>query len=99
MKERVQIKHDIAENWEKAVNFIPLPAELVLYDGIIEDGENGFICDPGNEDELISIYRRIKGLTVQERNEIGQRAIDLAIHYSEREVAERYLQDVLSRNN
>lgn len=69
------------------------------FDGIIEDGENGFICDPGNEDELISIYRRIKGLTVQERNEIGQRAIDLAIHYSEREVAERYLQDVLSRNN
>ena len=39
MKERVQIKHDIAENWEKAVNFIPLPAELVLYDGIIEDGK------------------------------------------------------------
>ena len=69
------------------------------FDGIIEDGENGFICDPGNEDELIGIYRRIKGLTAQERNEIGQRAIDLAIHYSEREVAERYLQDVLSRNN
>lgn len=39
MKERVIIKHDIAANWAKAVNFIPLPGELIIYDGIIEDGQ------------------------------------------------------------
>lgn len=38
MKERIQIKHDIAANWAKAKNFIPLPGELIIYDGIIEDG-------------------------------------------------------------
>jgi len=39
MKERVQIKHDVAENWAKAVNFVPLAGEMVIYDGIIEDGK------------------------------------------------------------
>ena len=31
----------------------------------------------------------------EERNRIGQAAIDTALHYSEREVAERYLNDIL----
>jgi hypothetical protein len=38
MKERVQIKHDTSENWAKASKFIPLAGELIIYDGIIEDG-------------------------------------------------------------
>jgi hypothetical protein len=38
MKERIQVKHDIAANWAKAVNFIPLAGELIIYDGIIEKG-------------------------------------------------------------
>lgn len=38
MKERIQVKHDIAANWAKAVNFIPLAGELIIYDGIIENG-------------------------------------------------------------
>lgn len=39
MRERIQIKHDLEENWQKAVNFIPLAGELIIYDGIIEDGQ------------------------------------------------------------
>ena len=38
MKERIQIKHDIAANWAKAKNFIPLPGELIIYDGVLENG-------------------------------------------------------------
>jgi hypothetical protein len=38
MKERIQVKHDIAANWAKAVNFIPLAGELIIYDGLIENG-------------------------------------------------------------
>ena len=38
MKDRVLIKHDIAENWAKAVNFIPMAGELIIYDGIVENG-------------------------------------------------------------
>ena len=69
------------------------------FDGIIIDGKNGFICEPGNEEELVAIYKRIANMTEQERNTIGQNAIDLAIQYSEREVAERYLDDVLSNQD
>ena len=39
MKERIQVKHDLAENWAKAVNFIPLAGEIIIYDGLIEEGE------------------------------------------------------------
>lgn len=39
MKERIRIKHDIAANWAKAVNFVPLDGELIIYDGIIENGK------------------------------------------------------------
>jgi hypothetical protein len=39
MKERIQIKHDVAANWAKAKNFTPLPGELIIYDGVIEDGD------------------------------------------------------------
>ena len=66
------------------------------FDGIIIDGVNGFICEPGNEKMLAQIYKRIQKMSIEERNTIGQAAIDTAIHYSEREVAERYLNDILS---
>ena len=39
MKQRVQVKHDTAENWAKAINFVPLSGELIVYDGILENGE------------------------------------------------------------
>lgn len=37
MKERLTLKHDIAANWKKAVNFVPLAGEIIIYDGIVED--------------------------------------------------------------
>ena len=39
MKERLTLKHDIAANWAKAINFIPLAGEIIIYDGIVEDGK------------------------------------------------------------
>ena len=65
------------------------------FDGIINDGENGFICSAGDQQELEGVYRRINCLSTEERNRIGQAAIDTAMHYSEREVAERYLMDII----
>lgn len=29
---RIQIKHDITENWNNAIGFIPLPGEIIVYD-------------------------------------------------------------------
>ncbi len=65
------------------------------FDGIIRHDQNGFICEPGDQQALENVYRHVAGMTTQQRNRIGQAAIDTAIRYSEREVAERYLQDIL----
>jgi len=65
------------------------------FDGIIINGKNGFICEPGNTEMLVDIYKKIQSMTIEERNAIGQAAIDTAIHYSEKEVAENYLDDIL----
>ena len=35
---RIIHKHDIESNWKKAVNFIPLKAEIIVYD--IDDNYN-----------------------------------------------------------
>lgn len=32
LNSRIVQKHDIAENWEKAVNFIPKQGEIIIYD-------------------------------------------------------------------
>ena len=45
------------------------------FDGIIQDGVNGFICEPGDQDELEKVYKRIAGMTTEERNKIGQAAM------------------------
>ena len=67
------------------------------FDGLIRDGENGFLCAAGDQQELESVYKRIGAMTTEERNAVGQAAIEVAKHFSEREVAERYLQDILDR--
>jgi hypothetical protein len=38
MKKQISLKHDLAVNWAKAVNFIPKLDELILYDGVMENG-------------------------------------------------------------
>lgn len=65
------------------------------FDGIIVDGKNGFLCNAGDTEMLASIYEKIRKMSTQERNKIGQAAIETAMQYSESEVAKRYLSDVL----
>lgn len=38
MKKQITLKHDLASNWAKAINFIPKLNELILYDGVLENG-------------------------------------------------------------
>ena len=68
------------------------------FDGIIKDGVNGFLCNPGDSDMLKSIFERIYKLSPKERNEIGKRAIETARPFSEAAVAQMYLNDVINHN-
>ena len=64
------------------------------FDGIIKSSENGFICNPGDEDMLVAVYEQIKSMTMEELNTIGNNAIKTALQYSEKAVAEKYLSDI-----
>lgn len=68
------------------------------FDGIIQDGSNGFLCKPGDAEMLLAIYNKIAVMTAKERNQIGQNAVNMAVNYSEKEVAQRYLDDVIKEN-
>lgn len=60
-------------------------------DGIIKDGENGFLCEEGNKEELVQILKRINDMELKEKKEISFNAIKTAKNYTEKSVAERYL--------
>lgn len=64
-------------------------------DGIIVDGENGFLCEQGNEKQLIMILMKILTLSNERKDDISQRAIETAKNYSDSKVSKRYLEEIL----
>lgn len=44
-KTEVVVKHDTPAHWALAVNFIPKVGEMIIYDGVIENGK--YIKKPG----------------------------------------------------
>ena len=60
-------------------------------DGIIKDGENGFLCEEGDEEKLIRVFNRIKSMTIEEKRTISRNAVETAKIFTEKTVAERYL--------
>ncbi len=66
------------------------------FDGIIIDGENGFLCQPGNVEELADIYMRINVLSQQDKDSISQKAMKTASLFSDSNVAKRYLDNIMS---
>lgn len=62
--------------------------------GIIEDGINGFLCEAGNGEELVSIIKRINSLSAEEKNSISQKARETATRLSDYNVAKTYIEAV-----
>lgn len=63
-------------------------------DGVIVDGENGFLCPAGDENALAELYRRIAEMTPQQRQGIAAAAKSTATAMSDSAVAARYLVDL-----
>lgn len=61
-------------------------------DGIIRDGENGFLCEEGNEQELIQIFKKIRQMNNESRMRLSRRAVETAKCYTESAVAEKYIE-------
>ena len=64
-------------------------------DGIIKDGENGFLCNHGDAEQLAEIISKIYKMPLEEKIRISNNAINTAKDYSDSLVAERYLNDII----
>lgn len=61
------------------------------FDGLIRDGENGFLCAPGDDDELLSILHRIASLSPQEKDALIDAAYALSASMTEDRTTEGFL--------
>lgn len=64
-------------------------------DGVIVDGENGFLSEQGNANALTEKISAIENLKNKDLNALRQKGIVTAIKYSDKNVAEKYLKDVI----
>lgn len=63
-------------------------------DGIIRDGENGFLCESGNSAELAKIIERVAEMPKDERRKLSENAQKTARAFSDSKVAEMYLKNI-----
>lgn len=68
------------------------------FDGIIKDGENGFLCESGNSNELTDILKRIKAMSQKELLQISGRAMQTAKLLTDDLAAKNYIDAVIRCN-
>lgn len=74
-----------------ALGVITIGSKNEGIDGVIRNGENGFLCEAGNVDELTNVLKRIKSMSIEQIEKISRCAKETANGYSDRGVAEIYL--------
>lgn len=63
-------------------------------DGIIIDGENGFLCKAGDAHELALTIKRINALSTEEKNRISANARQTALRLTDTAVAKMYAESL-----
>ena len=64
-------------------------------DGVIKDGENGFLCEAGSVDALRRVYQRIFDMPPEERKRIARSGYETACRMTDSNVAQIYLDDIM----
>lgn len=65
------------------------------FDGIVKDGDNGFLCEAGNSDELTAILKSIKAMSQKDLVQISERAMQTARQLTDELAAKNYLDAVI----
>lgn len=65
------------------------------FDGVIKDGENGFLCKAGDSKELSTIIQRINNLSAAQRRNISENAIKTARWLTDYNAAKMYIDDIV----
>lgn len=74
-----------------AMGVIPVGSKGEGIDGIIQDGKNGFLCEPGNLTQLESLLAKLKGMSADSLQSISLQCKKTAEEYSDSRVADNYL--------
>lgn len=78
-----------------AKGIIPVATIGQGFDGIIIDGENGFLCPSRNVQALKDVLQRMRKLPAEELQRISQNAIATAKELTNEKVAEKYINEIL----
>lgn len=63
-------------------------------EGIIKHGENGFLCEAGNTEELSMLIKKINSLTSQEKDLISFNAHRTACEYTDKKISDTYISNL-----
>lgn len=64
------------------------------FDGIIQDGVNGFLCEAGDSSELSSIISKIRSMCKDDIQRISENAIKTACELTDKKAARKYIDNV-----
>lgn len=79
-----------------AQGLITIAARKEGFDGIIENGKNGFLCEAGNIDELADLITQIRKMEPEKLQEISKNAIETAKWLTDKNAAKMYIDTVES---
>jgi glycosyltransferase involved in cell wall biosynthesis len=65
------------------------------FDGIIRDGENGFLCNAGDVEDLAATIRRVQTMSPEQRKRISDNAILTARELTDQKAASAYLNELI----
>ncbi|MCQ2148548.1 MAG: glycosyltransferase family 4 protein, partial [Bacteroidales bacterium] len=77
-----------------AQGLITIASRKEGFDGIIEHGKNGFLCEAGNIDELANLIKEIWAMKPEELLEISRNAIKTAKWLTDKNAAKMYIENV-----
>jgi glycosyltransferase involved in cell wall biosynthesis len=77
-----------------AAGCITIAARDEGFDGVIKHGENGFLCEAGNVEELALLIERINKMNIEKKQEISNNAILTATKLTNFRAAESYLRNL-----
>lgn len=63
-------------------------------DGVIVDGENGFLCEARNVAELTTLFKRIQSLSFEDKVAIAKNAHTTSTQLTDQKVAKTYLEKI-----
>lgn len=79
-----------------ALGLIPIGSKNEGIDGVIQHGQNGFLCEAGNLEELCTILQKIKTMPSEQIQQLSLNAQNTAIDYSDEGVAKKYLESLMN---